>query len=47
MEDAHIFETELPGDINVFGVFDGHGGDEVAKFVEKHFIDELKKNKSF
>jgi hypothetical protein len=22
-------------------------GDEVAKFVEKHFVDELKKTKSF
>lgn len=28
----------------VFGVFDGHGGKEVALFVEKHFINELLKN---
>lgn len=28
-------------------MFDGHGGKEVAAFVEKHFIEELKKNKNF
>lgn len=31
----------------MFGVFDGHGGKEVAAFVEKHFIEELLKNKNF
>jgi len=31
----------------VFGVFDGHGGKEVALFVEKHFVDELRKNENF
>ena len=41
MEDAHICEeVKLPsGDIGyVFGVFDGHGGGEVAKFVEANFM---------
>jgi protein phosphatase PTC2/3 len=41
MEDAHICEeVKLPsGDIGyVFGIFDGHGGAEVAKFVETHFM---------
>ena len=28
-------------------MFDGHGGCEVAKFVDNHLVDELKKNESF
>ena len=47
MEDAHIHKLDLPNDVNVFGVFDGHGGKEVAIFVEKYFIDELLKNSNF
>lgn len=59
MEDAHIFEVELTEDISIFGVFDGHGGyqqlkfnyfflgKEVALFVEKYFIEELKKNTNY
>ena len=31
----------------MFGVFDGHGGREVSKFVERHFIEELKNNTNF
>lgn len=42
MEDAHILETNIKGeDISIFGVFDGHGGKEVAKFVERHYINEI------
>ena len=33
-------------DLNIFGVFDGHGGKEISKFVSNHFIDELIKNKN-
>ena len=47
MEDAHITKADLTADISVFGVFDGHGGKEVAYFVEQHFIEELQKNKNF
>ncbi|CAD8111388.1 unnamed protein product [Paramecium sonneborni] len=47
MEDAHINRPDLVQDVSVFGVFDGHGGKEVATFVEKHFIDELLKNQNF
>jgi len=47
MEDAHITKAELTADISLFGVFDGHGGKEVAIFVERHFIEELTKNKNF
>jgi protein phosphatase 1G len=31
----------------VFGVFDGHGGAEVAQYVKKHFIETLIKNENF
>jgi len=31
MEDAHILELNINGEgISIFGVFDGHGGKEVA-----------------
>lgn len=44
MEDAHICQTEIDGEpISIFGVFDGHGGKEVAKYVEKYFVKELVK----
>ena len=33
--------------ISMFGVFDGHGGKEVAKFVQIKFIREFIKSKSF
>jgi len=51
MEDAHIAELNLFRDRNkddesinaIFGVFDGHGGDTVSKFVSYYFISELLK----
>ena len=47
MEDAHITKTDLGDGISLFGVFDGHGGDEVAKYIAKNFIKELKKTDAF
>lgn len=47
MEDAHIAVTNLSKSIHVFGVFDGHGGKEVAKFAENHFIAELTASQYF
>jgi protein phosphatase 1G len=48
MEDAHITALDIiEGEVSLFGVFDGHGGQEVAIFVENHFVDELKKNENF
>ena len=47
MEDAHIAQFNIAKDTHIFGVFDGHGGHEVAKFVTNHFVDELLKNASF
>lgn len=47
MEDAHISKFNIVPDIHIFGVFDGHGGKEVARYAEKHFIEELINNKAF
>lgn len=47
MEDAHIADTNLGPDTQIYGVFDGHGGKEVALFAKRHFIEELKKNSNF
>jgi len=49
MEDSHIADLSINGDskLNCFGVFDGHGGKEVAIYVKKHFTEELTKNKAF
>jgi len=33
MEDSMIHEVNLPNNCSIFGVFDGHGGPEVSKFV--------------
>mmetsp|Transcript_13371 Transcript_13371/g.25255 ORF Transcript_13371/g.25255 Transcript_13371/m.25255 type:complete len:446 (-) Transcript_13371:64-1401(-) len=43
MEDSHITMTELPGfsDLALFGVFDGHGGREVALFCREQMPDEV------
>ena len=48
MEDAHVSSLDvIEGELSIFGVFDGHGGCEVAHFVENHLVDELKKNENF
>lgn len=47
MEDAHITNLTLPNDCALFAVFDGHGGQEVARFCGKYFSDELVKNENF
>lgn len=47
MEDAKITDLNVDTDTAVFGVFDGHGGKEVALFVAKHFVDELKNNENY
>lgn len=47
-EDAHVAEQKLFGsDIQVFGVFDGHGGHQVAKWVEANFAKLLNDIPSF
>ena len=49
MEDAHITDLDLGPSQNtqIFGVFDGHGGNEVAKFVGNHFTEEFLKNPNY
>ena len=47
MEDAHIILPKLNENTSLFAVFDGHGGQEVAKFCEKYFPIELVKNEKF
>ena len=36
-EDAAIHNLEFETNKHLFGVFDGHGGGEVAKYTKKHF----------
>ena len=48
MEDAHVTMLDVVKDeVSVFGVFDGHGGCEVAHFVEWNLVEMLKKNEYF
>jgi protein phosphatase 1G len=47
-EDAHIAAVSKgeKKNIDVFGVFDGHGGKEISQFVSNHFTEELVKHKN-
>lgn len=47
MEDAHIAEVNIEEGVSIYGVFDGHGGPEVAKFCAKYFIPKLRENENF
>lgn len=49
MEDAHLATTdEHPdGEVGIYGVFDGHGGSEVAKFCHSHLAEELAQTDSY
>jgi serine/threonine protein phosphatase PrpC len=49
MEDSHISDLNVGSSksTNVFGVFDGHGGKEVAVFVKRHFTEELVNNANY
>jgi serine/threonine protein phosphatase PrpC len=41
-EDSHITETvKLGPDMELFGVFDGHGGHQVAHWVKDHYVNLL------
>ena len=48
-EDSHITDLDLGPSNNtqIFGVFDGHGGSEVAKYVANHFTEEFLKNQNY
>ena len=47
MEDSHIAHLNIDHGNNLFGVFDGHGGQEVALYVKKHFGKELQKLQAY
>ncbi len=47
MEDSHISDLNASNSVHIFGVFDGHGGREVAIWIKKHFTKELQSLKSF
>ena len=49
MEDSHINDLDVgpSNKTQLFGVFDGHGGNEVAKFVKNHFTEEYLKNSNY
>jgi serine/threonine protein phosphatase PrpC len=49
MEDSHIADLSkgIDSKSHIFGVFDGHGGKEVAQFVKKHFTEELLANQNY
>ena len=49
MEDSHINDLDVgpSNKTQLFGVFDGHGGNEVAKFVKNHFTEEYLQNSNY
>jgi protein phosphatase 1G len=47
MEDAKLANLSADDQTMLFGVFDGHGGKEVAEFVSRHLTQEFIHNSSF
>ncbi|OMJ65755.1 hypothetical protein SteCoe_37669 [Stentor coeruleus] len=47
MEDAKLVNLALDDNTMIFGVFDGHGGKEVAEFVSRHFCIEIVTTRAF
>ena len=47
MEDSHIAALDLAPGIHFFGVYDGHGGNEVAEWVRDNLVGILANLDSF
>jgi serine/threonine protein phosphatase PrpC len=47
MEDAHVAHTSPDGQLGVFGVFDGHGGPEVARFCQLYLVSVLEQQETW
>ncbi|KRX07327.1 Protein phosphatase 2C (PP2C)-like domain [Pseudocohnilembus persalinus] len=49
MEDAHICHLNFDSkkECSLFGIFDGHGGQQAALIAKKYFVNYLIKNKNF
>jgi protein phosphatase 1G len=47
MEDSHLAHLDIDNSFSLFGVFDGHGGKEVAHFAARHLSDTLKSRPSY
>lgn len=47
MEDAHLAIFDLIPGVSLFGIFDGHGGPEVARYVADNVPWMLKENSEF
>ena len=46
-EDAYIANPNFDTGTGIFGVFDGHGGFECAKYCEKFFETQLKQQPEY
>lgn len=46
-EDAHIHNLDLGDGNSLFAVFDGHGGEQVAMFCERHMPPMLMNNDEY
>ena len=46
-EDAHITAIDFVPGVSLFAVFDGHGGSEVAKYCDRHFVKILQADENF
>ena len=46
-EDAHINNLDIGDGSQLYAIFDGHGGQNVAQFCENHFTEILKNLESY
>ncbi|KAL2554868.1 putative protein phosphatase 2C 21 [Forsythia ovata] len=47
MEDAHAAYTDLDNSTSFFGVYDGHGGKEVAKFCAEYLHQQVLRHEAY